>query len=267
MRLLILTPIILILTALDSGASHAKDGATIVPEDPRAVVARWLELHRTGKRDDASALTTGTPNHRANVLLPSNRDTGVRVERSLGNERVAAVVTGALEDSRDGERVLLFWLIRRDGIWRINKSNSLEKRVADERLRGFLEAGDVRWHVQRDQLVGNWEGGPCKPPGSNGLACWSELQLNDDSRYRLLSWGPGGPDPEGAMQGKWRIAEGKIVLSHQDRTFECIVTWMSADQLEIESADGKVHAVYDRTTAPAAGEAGTSNPSRGGNRE
>lgn len=249
MRLLIFTSIILFLTALDSGASHAKDGSAVVPEDPRAVVARWLELHRTGKRDDASALTTGTLKNRASLLLPFNRDTGVRVERSLGNERVAAVITGALKDSRDGERVLLFWLIRRDGIWRINKSDSFEKRVADERLRGFFEAGDVRWHVQREQLVGNWGAGPCKPPGSNGLACGCDLQLNDESRYRLFTYGPGGPDPEGEMQGKWRIAAGKIVLSHEDRTFECIVTWMSADQLEIESADGKIQVAYDRTTA------------------
>lgn len=260
MRLLIFTPVVFILTALDSGASHAKEGATIVPDHPQAVVARWLELHRTGKRDDAAALTTGTLNHRANFLLPFNRDTGVRVERSLGNERVAAAVTGALKDSRDGEPVLLFWLIRRDGIWRIDKSDSFEKRVADERLRGFLEAGDVRWHVQRDQLVGNWEAGPCKPPGSSGIACGCDLQLNDDGRYRLLTYGPGGPDPTGEMQGKWRIAEGKIVLSHQDRTFECIVTWMSADQLEIESADGKVQAAYDRTTEPAAEEAGKCDP-------
>lgn len=260
MRLLIFTPIVLILTALAPVASHAKDGATVVPDDPRAVVARWLELHRTGKRDDASALTTGTAKHRANLLLPFNRDTGVRVERSLGNKRVAAVVTGTLNDPRDGERVLLFWLIRRDGNWRINKSNSLEKRAADDRLRGFLEAGDVRWHVQRKQLVGNWKAAACRPPGFNWLACGCDLQLKDDSRYRLLSYGPGGPDPEGVMQGKWRIAEGKILLSHRDRTFECIVTWTSPDQFEIESADGKVHVAYDRTTALADEQPGKSNP-------
>ena len=249
MRLLIFTPIILILTALDFGVCHAKDDANVTPEDSRAVVSRWLELYRTGKRDEASALTAGARNHRAYVYLPFNRDTGVRVERSLGNERVAAVVTGALKKSRDGERVLLFWLIRRDGIWRINKSNLLEKRVADERLRGFMEAGDVRWHLQRDQLAGNWEAAPCRPPGYNGIACGCDLQLNDDSRYQLLPYGPGGPDPAGAMQGKWQIVEGSIVLSHQDRTFECIVTWTSNDQFEIESADGKIRGTYDRAIA------------------
>lgn len=119
---------------------------------PQAVVARWLELHRAGNRDEASALTTGTQDHRANVLLSSRRAADVRVERSLGNERAAAVVTNALDDSRDGERVLLFWLARRDGAWRINKSDLFERKVVDERLRGFLEAEDVRWHVPRDQL-------------------------------------------------------------------------------------------------------------------
>jgi hypothetical protein len=49
----------------------------------------------------------------------------------------------------------LSWLVRRDGAWRINKSDSFERQVVDERLRGFLEARDVRWHVQRGQLVGH----------------------------------------------------------------------------------------------------------------
>ncbi|MCA9174369.1 MAG: hypothetical protein KDB14_07780 [Planctomycetales bacterium] len=250
MRLLILTPTVLVLTALGFEAIHAQDADTNDPEAPRAIVVRWLELHRTGKRDDAAALTTGTPKNRARLLLPFNRDTGVRVEQSLGNKQVAAVVTGALKETRDGEQVLLFWLIHRDGSWRIDKSDSIEKRVADERLRGFMEAGDVRWHVQRDQLAGDWVAGPCTPPGFSGIACGCDLQLNYDSRYRLLPYGPGGPDPQSVMRGKWRVADGKFVLSHQDRTFECIVIWASADQFEIESADGKFHVRYDRTTEP-----------------
>lgn len=135
--------------------------------------------------------------HRAGYLLPSKRDTGVRFERSLGNQRAAAVVTSSLDDSRDGERVLLFWLVRRDGAWRINKSDTAERRVVDERLRGFLEAGDVRWHVRLGELLGHWEAGPCSPPGVGGVACGSRLQLSDDNRYRLVAWGPGGP-PRGS---------------------------------------------------------------------
>ena len=219
-------------------------------QSPRAVVARWLELHRTGKRDEALALTTGSPNHRADVLLSSKRDTGVRVARSLGNLRVAAVVTSSRNDARDTREVLLFWLVRRDGAWRINKSGSFKRAVVDDRLRGFLEAGDVRWHVQRDQLLGSWEADACMPPGSDGVtACGSRLQFVDDNRYRLVYWGPGAPDPEDVMQGKWRIANDKILLPHQDRTYECVVTWLGDDQLPIESADGKIRAVYERTIA------------------
>ena len=230
--------IVFLLTAISShdvslADDHPRDAAAA--EGPRAVVARWLELHRTGKRDEASALTTGNPYHRADVLLPSKRDTGVRVERSLGNQRAAAVVTGSLDDARDGERVLLFWLVRHDGAWRINKSDTAERRVVDERLRGFLEAGDVRWHVQRGQLVGHWKAGPGTPPGG-GLACGSRLQLSDDDRYRLVTWGPFGPDPEhdDVMQGKWRVANGRILLSHLDRTHECRVAWMADNLLVIE---------------------------------
>lgn len=76
MRLLIFTPVIVILAALDSGVCHAKDGATITSEDPRAVVSRWLKLYRTGKRAEASTLAAGARSHRAYAHLPSNRDMG-----------------------------------------------------------------------------------------------------------------------------------------------------------------------------------------------
>ncbi len=146
---------------------------------------------------------------------------------------------------------MLFWLVRRDGAWRINKSDMAERQVADERLRGFLEAGDVRWHVRRDQLVGHWEAGPGTPPGGGGVACGSRLHLSDDDRYRLVAWGPGGPDPEDddVMQGKWRVANGRILLSHQDRTHECRVAWMADNLLVVESLDGKGRAEYERTDA------------------
>ena len=247
-----LTAIVFLLTAISSQNVSLADAQTpdaAAAEGPRAVVARWLELHRTGNRDEASALTTGSDYHRAHVLLPSKRDTGVRVERSLGNQRAAAVVTSALDDARDGERVLLFWLVRRDGAWRINKSDSFERRVVDERLRGFLEAGDVRWHVQRGQLVGRWESGPCRLPGVAWIACGSRLQLDDDNRYRLVADGPGGPVPEADKQGKWRVANGQILLSHQNRRYVCRVAWIADNLLVIEPLNGKGRAEYERTDA------------------
>ena len=231
---------------------HPQDPAAA--EGPRAVVARWLELHRTGNRDAASALTTGSDYHRAHVLLPSKRDTGVHVERSLGNQRAAAVVTSALDDARDGERVLLFWLVRRDGAWQIHKSDSFERRVVDERLRGFLEAGDVRWHVQRGQLVGRWESDACRLPGVAWIACGSRIQLDDDDRYRLAAYGPGGAAPEADKEGKWRVANGQILLLHQGQTHECRVTWMDDNLLIIEYSDEKGRARYERTEAVEDGE-------------
>ena len=88
------------------------------------------------------------------------------------------------------------------------------------------------------------------PPGSNGVtACGSKLQFVDDNQYHSVYWGPGEPDPDDVMKGKWRVTNDKILLLHQDRTFECVVTWLGDDQLEIESADGKIRAVYERTLA------------------
>jgi hypothetical protein len=248
--------VVFLLTAIswrDAPLADAQTPDAAPAEGPRAVVARWLELHRTSNRDEASALTTGSDYHRAHVLLPSKRDTGVRVERSLGNQRAAAVVTSELDDARDGERVLLFWLVRRDGAWRINKSDSFERRVVDERLRGFLEAGDVRWHVQRGQLLGRWEAGPCRLPGVAWAACGSRLRLDDDNRYRLSADGPGGPVPEADKQGKWRVANGQILLSHQNRLYVCRVAWIADNLLVIEPLDkrggGKGTARYERADA------------------
>lgn len=248
--------VVFLLSAISWGdvpLAEAQTSDAAAAEGPRAVVARWLELHRTGNRDEASALTTGSDYHRAHVLLPFRRDTGVRVERSLGNQRVAGVVTSTLDHAGDGERVLLFWLVRRDGAWRINKSDSLERRVVDERLRGFLEAPDVRWHLGRGQLLGRWESGPCRLPGIAWTACGSRLQLDDDNRYRLMADGPGGPVPEADKQGKWRVANGQIVLSHQEQLYVCRVAWMADNVLVIESLDEKGdvkgRAEYERADA------------------
>ena len=170
--------VVFLLTAISSiGCKRAEAEApdAALAETPSGVVARWLQHHQMGDREKASALTTGSRDHYADVLLPSKRDTGVRVARSLGNERAAAVVTTKLDHDDDDERVLLFWLVRRDGVWRINKSDKANRRVVDERLRGFLEAGDVRWYVQRGQLLGRWEAGPCRPPIVSGVACGSRL--------------------------------------------------------------------------------------------
>jgi len=228
--------------------AEAPDAASA--ETPSGIVARWLQLHRMGDRQKASALTTGSRYHYADVLLPSKRDTGVRVARSLGNERAAAVVTTKLDNVGDDERVLLFWLVRRDGVWRINKSDTESRRVVDERLRGFLEAGDVHWYVQRGQLLGRWEAGPCRPPIIGRVACGSRLELGDDNRYRLAAWGPFGPpnvfEGDDVMHGVWRLTTDRILMSHQGQTHECRVVWLADNLLVVQSPDGKDRATYKR---------------------
>ena len=251
--------VVFLFTAISSNGfkraeAEAPDAASA--ETPSGIVARWLQLHRVGDRQKASALTGGSRDHRADVLLPWNRDTGVRVARSLGNERVAAVVTTKLDGVGDDERVLLFWLARRDGVWRINKSGTESRRVVDERLHGFLEAGDVRWYVQRDQLLGRWEAGPCRPPIVEGVACGSQLELGDDNRYRLAAWGPGGPlimlgsgdvlEGDDVMHGVWRLTTDRILMSHQGQTYECRVVWLADNLLVVQSPDGRDRATYKR---------------------
>jgi hypothetical protein len=51
------------------------------------------------------------------------------------------------------------------------------------------------------------------------------------------------------MQGKWRVANGQILLLHQDQTHVCQVTWMADNLLVIEPLNGKGRAEYERTDA------------------
>ena len=52
-----------------------------------------------------------------------------------------------------------------------------------------------------------------------------------------------------AMEGRWRLAGGSILLSHQQRTYECRVTWMDDNSLTIESDAAQVRATYERKEA------------------
>jgi hypothetical protein len=235
---------------LDTTLVKADTLGTASSKTPRAVVTHWLELHRTGNRDEASALTTGSRFHRADVLLSPKRDEGVRVARSLDNGRAAAVVTTSPDEAGDGQQVLLFWLVRRDGVWRINKSDMENKQIVDERLRGFLESGDVRWDVQRDQLLGRWEAGAGDPPIIVGVECGSRLQLGNDNRYQLYAWGPFPPandfDADNVLRGVWRLADDRILMSHQGQTDESRIVWLADHLLVLESADGSGSAKYKR---------------------
>lgn len=221
-------------------------------ESPAEVVSRWLELHRTGKTEEETKLVVGdAAHHRAGLLLLEGRDFGTRVAQSLGNDHVAAVITTRRTKFDDDSDVFLFWLARRDGVWKITKSDELEVRVVEDRVRGFFEAGDVRWHVLRGQLAGHWESGPCHAPGAQGIVCGSRLILRDDNRFRIGYWGPGGPPADDignhVQEGTWRVADGGLTLTAKGQAWDCQIVWLGSDRFEIESADGKIRADYHRT--------------------
>lgn len=213
---------------------------------PRGVVTRWLELHRTGMRDAAARLTTGSVAHRAKYELRSTPKMTARVRQSLGSERVAAVITDAV--NKGSEDVALFWLAWRDDRWQIYKSNVLDRHIVDERLRGFIEADDVHWHVTREELLGCWESDACRPPSVDWTACGSQLLLGDKNLYRMESWGPGGSDPEfnDVMQGTWRQDDGCLVLTHQNATYKCRIEWFDDQLLVINFSEEKGLATYQR---------------------
>jgi len=215
-------------------------------QTPRSVVSKWIELHQARERGTASALTTGSSAHRAVHLLSTKRD-DVRVQWSLGNQKAAAVVTNSLKETKQGSQLLLFWLLKRDGVWKINKSDVVLSLIVDERLRGFIEAGDVSWHVQRSDLLGHWEAAACTPPGEEMItACASELVLSDDNQFRLTFWGPGGHAPDYDMQGTWKLDADHILLTNQDKTHQSRVVWLKSNQLVLETHNGAGRADYER---------------------
>ena len=97
---------------------------------------------------------------------------------------------------------------KRDGAWRIKKSDSVDRRVADERLRGFLVAGDVRWDVPRSQLLGDWEAGPCNPPIIGGVACGSRIRLGNAKLNFII----GLATPATAKTPIWRICGSSTMI-------------------------------------------------------
>lgn len=227
--------------------ARGQDGSGEPKEDtPQAVVARWLELARGGQRQRAERLTTGLSAHRAIHYLPRNEGTVVVPQRSLGNDRSAAVVTNSVKRGAEGDRVFLFWLVRRDGAWKINKSSWELLEKAELQLRGFLEADGVHWHVERADLLGVWESGPGCPPSGGGVACGNRLNLGADGRYELSMWGPGGPDPSEIEQGRWRLADGRVLLTVGQQEHHCRIGWWDDDQMVLESSDGKGHADFSR---------------------
>jgi len=232
---------------LITSPANAQAPAGAAATSPAAVVSRWLDLHRAKKENEADALTVGNGRHRAkHFLAPS--ETGVRVERSLGNEHAAAVVTTNVETTHKEEEVLLFWLVRREGVWKINKSDIAERSVADEQLRGFFENGDVRWHVRKSDLLSKWESGPSHPPGI-GQVCGSRLILSDDNQYQLGTWGPAAPRGElgdEVESGTWQLKDGVLLISRAKQTWECPIVWFTPYEFHIESADGKINVDYRR---------------------
>ena len=245
--------VVFLLTATlwrDSTHVNADILVTAACKTPRTVVTRWLEMHRAGNRDEAAALTTGSRFHRADVLLSRKRSAGIRVARSLDNGRAAAVVTTALDRTGDGQQVLLFWLVQRDGVWRINKSDLESMQVVNERLRGFMESGDVCWDVQRHQLLGRWEAGAGDPPLIVGVECGSRLQLDKDNHYQLYAWGPFPPandfEADEVLRGVWRLTDDRILMSYQGKTDESRIVWLADNLMILESADGSGHATYKR---------------------
>lgn len=202
---------------------------------PRGVVSKWIELKNQRKHDEAKALTT------EHSILSGELVMGVKVDRSLSSKRAAAVVTTPLRGS--GEKVLLFWLVKDDDVWRINKSQAIARSVADERLIGFFESGDVHWNVNGSDLVGNWEAGPGYTAAVKGGWCGSDLQIKVDGGFELLMYGPGGPADE--FKGTWRLTGDKIEMTQGDRKFVSQVTWLGKDTFTLAPVGGKGGSKYE----------------------
>ena len=93
-------------------------------DDPRTVVAKWMDLVLADNVRESWELTTKSKGLNAQHDLPRLRNKDeVQIERSLGNETVAVVVTNTVTHVSSGvDRAFAFWLVQRDGSWLIKMS-------------------------------------------------------------------------------------------------------------------------------------------------
>ena len=168
---------------VNSGESKTQEtsDAEQQADSPRTVVGKWLDLVLADRVRDSWALTTRSKDLNAqHDLRRLTFKESIRIERSLGNEAVAVVVTNRVTHVSSGvERAFAFWLVKRDGSWLINMSYIDEPKSIEEQLRGFLMGGDAKWRVTNDDLFGTWIAGPGAPGGVGSIACGSRFQLAD----------------------------------------------------------------------------------------
>ena len=247
---------VLLLSALpnESTAEEALSDEEPKPDNPRTVVAKWMDLVLADNIRDSWALTTKSRDLNAQHSLPrlKNKDQ-VRIERSLGNESIAVVVTNQVKHINTGKDLAFaFWLVRRDGSWLINMSYRSDPRDIEQQLLGLYIGGGVKWHVTRDDLFGKWEAGPGPVGGVGPTVCGSQFQMNEDGTFTLQSWGPGGPnDGTDIVRGTWRLEEGRIIRQQDKQRSVSRISWMASDVLVLQptnkkSPDGKSGTHYQR---------------------
>jgi hypothetical protein len=208
--------------------------------DPSAVVTEWLDLVLANHLDDARLLTTKSENlSPCRDLQEMRNKKQLQVERSLGNEAVTVVVTNTVKYPESGrDRALAFWLVQRDGAWRIHRSYFDDPKNIEEQLRGFLMAGNAQWRVMRKDVAGIWLAGPGRPCGVGSMACGSRLRLADDGSCVLEAWGPGGPDDGMTVQrGTWRLDGDKIIREQNEQRLVSRITWVGHESLILQSGD------------------------------
>lgn len=229
---------------VSSGESQSQEtsDAGRQTDDPRTVVAKWMDLVLADNVRESWELTTKSKGLNAQHDLPRLRNKHkVRIDRSLGNEAVAVVVTNTVTHVSSGvDRAFAFWLVQRDGSWLINMSYIDDPKSIEEQLRGFFMGGGVKWRVTNDDLVGTWLAGPGAPGGVGGSSCGSRFQLGDDGRFSLEMWGPGGPnDGIEVKRGAWRLEEDRIIREQDKQRLISRISWMGSDLLVLQPADQK----------------------------
>ena len=227
---------------VDSGESNPQElsDAGLQSDGPRTVVTQWIDFVLADNFRDSWTLTTKSDSLNAHHDLPRLRNkNGIRVERSLGNESVAVVVTNTVKHLNSGrDRAFAFWLARRDGDWLIDRFYIDDPQNIEEQLRGFLLGGDAQWRVTRDDLVGTWLAGPGNPGGVGSIACGSRFHLDDDGSFTLEAWGPAGPD--GGIEvkrGTWRFECDRIIREQDRQRLISRISWVGADSMNLQPAD------------------------------
>jgi hypothetical protein len=202
----------------------------------RDVVSKWVNLVKSGNLNDSWSLTTKSVDIDGHDELPKLwAKEQVHVERSLGSNDVAMVITNVVSDNSARERAMVFRLVRKHSHWFIDNSGFVAHDQLEPLIRGFRYSPGVEWHVLPSNIAGSW-----------ATAGFAVVNFTDDGTIRGASDPDSGSDD---ILGTWRLRDDRLIRRINDNEIEHRIVWIQNNMFQLESLDGRSRWGYHRVQA------------------